>query len=148
MVLFHSKGFNFHINEGQQFHTMAKCNFYTETQNYLPQIRVLNSYTNQTNTIRHLWHVTFLLLFFQTVLRQLMKNGTLFLHLLSIQGIYPDNCMYFTSFWYFWYKQYSNEDSLSFVRPMCIFGRVKGKEKLIMINEYNTKRTGLYNDCP
>ena len=52
------KGFNFQINEGQEFRSMACVvhSLYNETQNYLSQIRVLNSNTNQNNTIIHLWH--------------------------------------------------------------------------------------------
>ena len=136
---------NFHtIEQIEHFLTMKPRIIFS-------QIRVLNSYTNQTNTIRHLWNVLFPYFKIQVLPIKVPKTCLSYTYIYTYMYIYTYTYKYIfvqlrtmanTSciFWYLWIEQYSNQSNLMLVTLICIFGRVKLKNKqLIMINDNNKK---------
>ena len=120
---------NFHtIEQIEHFLTMKPRIIFS-------QIRVLNSYTNQTNTIRHLWNVLFPYFKIQVLPIMVPKKCLSYMYIVA-----QDYGKYILYFWYLWIEQYSNQNNLRLVGLICIFGRVKLKNKqLIMINDNNKK---------
>ena len=128
---------NFHtIEQIEHFLTMKPRIIFS-------QIRVLNSYTNQTNTIRHLWNVLFPYFKIQVLPIKVPKKCLSYMYIfmqiyifVQLRTMANTSCI----FWYLWIEQYSNQNNLRLVGLICIFGRVKLKNKqLIMINDNNKK---------
>ena len=124
---------NFHtIEQIEHFLTMKPKIIFS-------QIRVLNSYTNQTNTIRHLWNVLFPYFKIQVLPIKVPKKCLSYMHIyifVQLRTMANTSCI----FWYLWIEQYSNQNNIRLVGLICIFGRVKFKNKqLIMINDNNKK---------
>ena len=132
---------NFHtIEQIEHFLTMKPRIIFS-------QIRVLNSYTNQTNTIRHLWNVLFPYFKIQVLPIKVPKKCLSYIYIYMYK-IYTNIYLCSSGLWqiprvvfrYLWIQQYSNQNNLRLVGLICIFGRVKLKNKqLIMINDNNKK---------
>ena len=121
------------------FHTIEQIEHFLtmKPKIIVSQIRVLNSYTNQTNTIRHLWNVLFPYFKIQVLPIKVLKKSLSYIYI-YIQLRTVANTL--GIFWYLWIEQYSNQNNLRLVGLICIFGRVKRKNKqLIMTNDNNKK---------